>query len=320
MNIIPIAFAFDSSWTDPACISLSSLMINAHKSTFYDIFIIHSKSEMLDKNKLDLIPQCFKNCNIKYIEIDNTFDNSFEIRGITTTTYYRLLIPTLIPEYDKIIYSDVDVIFREDLWDIYSTTDLSNNYIAGVNSLSYLIPDVKTYYENHLKLDSHNTIYAGNIILNSKALREDGIVDIFIKMAGEKYRFQDMDIINLVCSNKINYLSPTFCVTTYFSDLYVNRKEELLKVWNEQDLDRALKSGIIHYNGQKPWKGYCINFDIWWEYYRKSPFFNAKKYYDFFQRKLNDYDTLSLWKRIKILVRYFTYSPNESKNRLISGF
>jgi len=313
MNIVPIAFAFDSSWTDPACICISSLMQNAIESTFYDIFIIHSKSEVLDKNKLGIIPRHFKNCSIKFIEIDNTFDKSFEIRGITTTTYYRLLIPTLIPEYDKIIYSDIDVIFREDLWDIYSSTDLTNNYIAGVNSLSYLIPDIKVYYENHLNLDSHNTIYAGNIILNSKALREDGIVDVFVKMAGEKYRFQDMDIINLVCSQKIKYLSPTFCVTTYFSDLYVNQKEELLKVWNEQELDRASKSGIIHYNGQKPWKGYCINFDIWWEYYRKSPFFNAKEYYDFFQRKLNDYDTLSLWKRIKILGRYFTYSPKKFK-------
>lgn len=311
MNIIPIAFAFDSSWTEPACICLSSLMLNSHESTFYEIFIIHSKSEVLDKNKLSLIPQHFKNCKIKYIEIDNIFDNSFEIRGITTTTYYRLLIPTLIPEYDKIIYSDVDVIFREDLWNIYSSTDLTNNYIAGVNSLSHLIPDLKKYYESQLKLNPHSTIYAGNIILNSKALRENGIMDVFVEMAKRKYRFQDMDIINIVCSGKIKYISPSFCVTTYFSDLYINKKKELLKFWDEEELDKAFDSGIVHYNGQKPWKGYCINFDIWWEYYRKSPYFDTTYYYNFFYNKMNDYDTLSLWKRVKILGRYFLHRPSK---------
>ena len=50
-----------------------------------------------------------------------------------------------------------------------------------------------------------------------------------------------------------------------------------------------------------------MNFDIWWEYYRKSPFFDAKFYFDFFYSRLNEYDLLPLWKRIKILIRYFVY-------------
>ena len=81
----------------------------------------------------------------------------------------------------------------------------------------------------------------------------------------------------------------------------------LTAILKEGDIDKALKQGIVHYNGQKPWKGYCINFDLWWEYYRKSPFFNEKFYFDFFYHRLNIFDQLSLWKRIKILVRYFVY-------------
>ena len=52
---------------------------------------------------------------------------------------------------------------------------------------------------------------------------------------------------------------------------------------------------------------YCVNFDIWWEYYRKSPVFDRQFYFDFFYSRLNELDRLSLWKRIKILVRYFVY-------------
>lgn len=136
-------------------------------------------------------------------------------------------------------------------------------------------------------------------------------MDVFVEMAKRKYRFQDMDIINIVCSGKIKYISPSFCVTTYFSDLYINNKKELLKFWDEEELDKAFDSGIVHYNGQKPWKGYCINFDIWWEYYRKSPYFDTTYYYNFFYNKMNDYDTLSLWKRVKILGRYFLHRPSK---------
>lgn len=85
----------------------------------------------------------------------------------------------------------------------------------------------------------------------------------------------------------------------------VYRRDELLGVWGIDDIDDALISGIVHFNGKKPWKDVCINFDIWWEYYRRCPFFDEKWYFDFFNYKLNELDRLPLMKRIKILLRYF---------------
>ena len=85
----------------------------------------------------------------------------------------------------------------------------------------------------------------------------------------------------------------------------------LYDFWDDKDIEDALTKGIVHYNGQKPWKGFCINFDIWWEYYRKSPFFDENFYFEFFYTRLNELDQLSLWKRIKILIRYFVYGKRE---------
>ena len=76
----------------------------------------------------------FSRCRIQYRVVDDTFDQSFEIRGITAATYYRLLIPELIPEYDKVIYADVDIIFRMDLSELYET-EIGNNYIAATREL-----------------------------------------------------------------------------------------------------------------------------------------------------------------------------------------
>lgn len=84
-------------------------------------------------------------------------------------------------------------------------------------------------------------------------------------------------------------------------------REKILGMWSEDEIYHAMHAGIVHYNGKKPWKGVCINFDIWWEYYRKSPAFSPEFYFNFFYGKLNELDQLSLWKRIKVLLRYFVY-------------
>ena len=116
-----------------------------------------------------------------------------------------------------------------------------------------------------------------------------------------------MDIINIACYSKIKPLSPAFCLTNFLSDLLINRKEEILAYFSEEEIEHALRYGIVHYNGPKPWNGFCVNYDIWWETYRKSPFFDEKFYFDFYNRKQNELDHLSLWKRIKILARFFIH-------------
>lgn len=277
----------------------------------YLLFILHSANIALKKEELDKLSQYYQNCRIQYRQVDNTFDSAFEIRGITTSTYYRLLIPDLIPEYDKIIYSDVDVIFRSDLSNIYFSVDLHDSYVAGVNALIPFIPDMRAYYQKMRKVEMKGIIYAGNIILNSKKIREDNIIEQFKKLAKKNFRFQDLDVLNIVCQNRVTYLKPEFCVTTYFSEFSIRNRTILRQYWTDNDIALALQNGIVHYNGQKPWKGFCVNFDIWWEYYRKSPFFDEKFYFEFFYKRLNELDQLSLWKRIKILIRYFVYGKRE---------
>lgn len=306
MRIIPIAFAFDNNLVMPACVCLSSLMMNAKPDTFYDIFILHSEKEELRKEELNQLPKHYPNCRIQYRTVNNSFDHAFEIRGITVATYYRLLIPELITEYKKILYSDVDVIFQSDLSKFYDI-EFSNEYVAGVNSLAHLIPDNSLYYTKERGLDASQIIYAGNLVINSGLIRESHLIDEFKAHILQKYRFQDMDIINIVCANRIQYLSPSYCVTNYFSQLSITNRQQLLNVWTNDEISEALRKGIIHYNGQKPWVGYCVNFDIWWEYYRKSPYFDEKFYFEFFYSKLNELDQLSLWKRIKTLARYFIH-------------
>ena len=313
MNTVPIVFAFDNNLVFPACVCLSSLMMSAKETTFYDIFILYPASDEFERKNIDKVQEFYPNCRIQYIAVDDTFAEAFEIRGITTPAYYRLLIPELIPQYDKILYSDVDVIFRSDLYDIYSSTDMQGCLLAGVNSLSHLVPAYAKYYTEQLKRNPRSIVYSGNLIFNGKQMREEHTTEKLIEHRGQKYMFQDMDILNVVCEGRIKFLSPCFCLSTFITEQAIYGKEKLTEIWTDQEIATALSSGIVHYNGQKPWQGWCINFDIWWEYYRKSPFFDEKFYFDFFYNKLNEHDQLPLWKRVKILLRYFVIGRQQSR-------
>ena len=171
MNTVPIVFAFDNNLVFPACVCLSSLMMSAKETTFYDIFILYPASDEFERKDIDKVQEFYPNCRIQYIAVDNTFAEAFEIRGITTPAYYRLLIPELIPQYNKILYSDVDVIFRSDLYDIYSSTDMQGCLLAGVNSLSHLVPAYAKYYTEQLKRNPRSIVYSGNLIFNGKQMR-----------------------------------------------------------------------------------------------------------------------------------------------------
>lgn len=307
MNTIPVAFAFDHNLVMPAGVAISSLLMNAHTDTFYDIFILHSPKTVLDKRTFDVLSQHYTNCRISFREVDNTFDRAFEVRGVTTATYYRLLIPELIPEYDKIIYADVDMIFRQDFTEIYQM-DMGDNYLAATYDLGMnLGKDGQRYIDSMEGLHQGDYIQAGFIMLNSKAILVDNLIVQFKEQAKRKLKFQDQDILNIVCGQKKIILPWKYNMTDYSFFFLMNEPHQLTSQYANSDVEEAKKHGNLHFNGHKPWKKYSVNFDIWWEYYRKSPFYDERFYFDFFYNRLNELDQLPLWKRVKILVRYFVY-------------
>ena len=304
MKTIPILFTFDEKLLIPAGVCISSLLSNAQIDTFYDIFILHGKDCDFSTSKLAELPQKFRNCNIRFREVKDEFIGAYEIRGIPETAYYRLISPELIPEYDKILYSDVDVIFREDLSRFYNL-DLGDNYFAAVDNCSAIRPDVQDYLAEELGLDYHNGyFYSGNLVINSAKILKDGITKKFRDLGQNKYVQQDMDIMNIACNRHIMRLAPSFCLTNYLYDLIVNRRDEMLEFFSDEELTEALASGIVHYNGAKPWKEACMNMDIWWEYYRKSIFFDQQFCYDFWNRQCRLIEDLSFIKKIKLIGRH----------------
>ena len=64
MNTVPIVFAFDHNLVFPACVCLSSLMMNAKETTFYDIFILYPASDEFERKDIDKVQEFYPNCRI----------------------------------------------------------------------------------------------------------------------------------------------------------------------------------------------------------------------------------------------------------------
>lgn len=304
---IPILFTFDDKLILPAGVCITSLLENAAEDTFYDIFIIHSSKFDLSSTKLSEIPNHYCNCKLTFLPISGEFVGGYEIRGIPETCYYRLISPELITQYDKILYSDVDVIFRSDLSEYYNI-DLGTNCFAGVDNGSAYRPEVQEYLRKELGIThEHGYYYSGNLVINLKQIREEKLCDRFRDLGKNNYKQQDMDIMNIACNGRFLALPPEYCLTIQLYENIVKRREMMKRYFSDEQLDKALNQGIVHYNGAKPWNTWCHHFDIWWEYYRKSPLYDEAYYAEFFEGKGKELDAMPLMKRIKLLARYFIH-------------
>lgn len=312
MPTIPIVLTFDDNMSLPAAVCISSILTSAKEDTFFDFYILYSghKPHIIG---LDKIKSRFPNMNIKYKSVGDIFFNAHEIRGITTAAYYRLLAAELIPEYDKVIYADVDTIFRMDLSSLYKL-DLHENYLGAVYALGLNTEKRERQYIASIGLEPGNYFCSGFLLMNLSKIRKDNLTNKFIELSKNKYKYQDQDIINIVCKDKIISIPYVYSMSVAAFEA-ISMKTDLLHskyMDNPYDKDPLLYSNI-HYNGVKPWKDWCPNLDQWWECYRKSPIYDPELYFSFFYNKLEYLDQLSLIKRIKILLRFFVFGRKKAK-------
>lgn len=306
MRKIPVIFTFDENLSFPAAVCISSLMQYASKETFYDIYVLHSGVPPKITG-LDRIIATYSNISVQYRSVGSAFSGAYEIRGITKAAYYRLLAAILIPEYDKVIYADVDTLFRMDLSGLYDI-ELQDDYMGAVYAQSINTSAQGQKYLQSIGLTPGGYFCSGLLLMDLRKIRMDNLTERFVKLANNNYKYQDQDIINIVCKNRILSLPYIYHMAIPAFEA-VSKQLDILhtKYYHLPYEVNPLVYSNIHYNGAKPWNDWCHNFDLWWECYRKSPIYEPSFYFTFFNNKLEYLDQLSLLKRVKILLRFFVY-------------
>lgn len=122
-SLIPIILTFDENYVLPAGVAMHSLMRCANPNYIYEFNIIHHGISEVQQYLLIENLKFFQNQNVKFIYCNQSFENIFnQLKNpshFSQEMFYKLILPSLLPQYDKVIVSDVDVIFKGDISSVY---------------------------------------------------------------------------------------------------------------------------------------------------------------------------------------------------------
>ena len=116
MNKINIAFCINDSYADKVAVVMTSILENhpLQNISFY-IFSSDLKNETLQK--LSKLKTKYKNFSLEriFVPTDKFSKLKLNINYISIETYYRYIIADLLPQIDKILYLDADLIVNKNI-------------------------------------------------------------------------------------------------------------------------------------------------------------------------------------------------------------
>jgi len=271
-----VVFCADKNYGTYLPVAVESIIKNASPEHEYHIIIFDCGIKAKDSAVLKR--QIAKHKNFTLITKSITaavdkYSQAFYVkRGhyLSAAAYGRLLIPELCGEYEKVIYADVDMIFDRDIAELMNidfaltsgnreqgtgNREQGTDYIAGVS-------DVQT--PEWLKSDfpAGSYINSGLLVFNITEWRKHNLTQKAIKLlTAKRLRKHDQDAINILCKDKIIYLSG---------------------IWNRisgTDTDFPDNKCVFHYvDAVKPWhKFYSSPANRWWHYARKTEIYEQLK-------------------------------------------
>ena len=261
---IPIFFAVDDNYIPFLGVALKSLIENASNGYRYSIKVLYTN--VSDVNKSRIINYQNENFSIEFVDLNKQVekirDKLYTRDYFSNTTYYRLLIPELYPEYNKVLYLDSDIVVLKDISKLYNTNINGKLLAAAPDDVIQTIEVFRNYAEKVVGvLDYRNYFNAGILVMNLKELRLFKFKEKFMYLLSTtKFSVaQDQDYLNRLCKGNV-VLIP--------------------KTWNKMPVsgDNIEKSKInlVHYNlAFKPWKFDNILFEEhFWKYAKKTDFYN----------------------------------------------
>ena len=197
MDPVNICFCGDKHVIPLFTVAVSSLIDNLSKDRKYNIYFLH------DSNCSDEELENIKKLGVILINMKE-YEPLFE--GIDTRRYhraslYRLVLPDVFPKLNKILYCDVDVMFRSDpseLYDLKDDKDM-NWYIMARKNFKI----INTLYRVFRKDDSVE-YNSGILLINLRAWRLNSISQKLIhELQDVKYKLPDQTALNNICEGHI---------------------------------------------------------------------------------------------------------------------
>ena len=281
---VAIALAANDFFVPYTGTLLQSLLENSSDKRFYDILILNQDIKEKNKVRLKEMFEGHPNFNLRFIDPTGLIYNyNFYTHGhFSMETYYRLVLPELLPAYQKILYLDSDMVVQADVAELYDENVdgylLAACHDADTAGLYNGFQEGKKEYTDHvLKLkEPYQYFQAGVLLMNLEEFRKRYTTEEILRFAvSEKWELLDQDILNKLCEGRVKYVDMAWNVMVDYGGIREKQIIAMAPKWlNDMYLKARKEQKIIHYAGpEKPWYGPEMDQgDIFWQYARKTPF------------------------------------------------
>lgn len=291
-NQITIVSNFDNNYAPIFGTFLISAIEHFSQNHNYDIIVLTQDISCENKKVLDQIAKNYSNISLRY------YNPARFLSGIkkcvrdtcyTEDLYFRVVIPYVLQNFDKVLVVDADMLCKKDLRLLFEE-DISSYLAAAVKDtvmqgyLNGAVVNYISYSQKTLKMeDPYLYVNTGVILMNCSEIRKKYSLEYlqnFIKKYMNIFRIYEQDMLNYLLYNNIKFLDQkwNFFVTT--SDFIAKCINFAPINENKKYTEDKNNPFIIHYAAQpKPWNNPNIDFGIeWWNYTRKSPFYEIMLY------------------------------------------
>lgn len=284
---VQIVAAANDLYVPYLSVVIQSIINNSTDSHKYKVTVMHTDITAKHRDMLKKMAHKKDNFDIAFINVMQemkNYMNLFISNHIKIETYFRLLLPKIMPDVNKVLYMDCDVIANSDVAELYNT-DISDYFLAGTRDADSAAnynsnSDYSEYIDNVLGLSNpYDYLQAGIIVMN---------LDKFRKLCGTKklldiamsrnWRFHDQDVLNYCCKDKIKFVDYAWNFVYDYDEGFRRSTNVIVNAphYIMSDYMRAKKSPkIIHFSWtNKPWFSPGVHFgEKFWLIARKTPFY-----------------------------------------------
>lgn len=291
---------------------LSVVIVSILKNTTQEVtfHLLHDESLTEEnKNKLTLLCEKFAvNIIFHRIIVDvNTLPKNNSLKSITPAGLFRLKLPEILPNLEKVIYFDCDIICNMDISKYWNIDIKDAPFVVVKDSYTYKKIAIQNDFYRKFEIMTDKYFNSGVLVMNLNLLRNNG-EDLYDECLNflrcyPEAPCSDQDFLNYHFQDKVIFMDNKY--NFIVDDAYI--------LYGEQYMMRESWNDICWHcaGNEKPWfsKKYPI-FVLYWEYLSQTPWGDTtEKLLNFMYRIEGEaLDDLMLKRRIvsrKLFVKNF---------------
>ena len=218
---IAVAFAANSEFIPYTAVMIQSIIDRADEERLYDLVVLYSDIECELIERVISLAAGHHNISIRFFDVGGIVSGiKFFTKSVYTETkfsaeaYYRLLIPSLMPDYERVLYFDGDMIARCDVAELYDMPMPKDKLIAACRDYAGICycydgkSDRLQYRRDILGLsNTDGYVISGTLVFNiAEFNRRYSREELIALSASREWRQHDQDVLNVICNGKIEIL------------------------------------------------------------------------------------------------------------------